>query len=241
MKKISKSNLSGLKILFPVYGEEAMKKVIGGLSTDDWASFLLSYLGDSGRTYVDSNGNLSWHVNNGSWQYPYTQSQFENSPQWYGGFVEGWGYVLPEVVIYGQTNVANPNKAIPFNIYGLNWNGEGVGINSSCGVNGNVVFDGNSVTILANINGATVSGAETFGVAKLKVDGNVVAIKALTKSSGGYYTNPNNGTPLGEARFDLSSYRGHVEITMQAGYKNSNPGGAQWGNTSEKTVYSAYR
>jgi hypothetical protein len=30
MKKITKSDFEGLKLTFPVYGEEAMRKIVGG-------------------------------------------------------------------------------------------------------------------------------------------------------------------------------------------------------------------
>jgi hypothetical protein len=48
-----------------------------------------------------------------------------------GGYVEGWGYVLPEVVVYGY-NSESSSSINSFHINGLNWNSKGAGISVSC-------------------------------------------------------------------------------------------------------------
>jgi hypothetical protein len=60
MKKITKSDLDGLKLTFPVYGEEAMRKVLGGSSEIDIITeYLMQNLGP-GLSFTDNRGNFFW-------------------------------------------------------------------------------------------------------------------------------------------------------------------------------------
>ena len=84
MKKITKTNLQGLRQLFPVLGKEEMRCHVGGNSDgyygNDW--FNHGYGG------YDPDGNYHWHGG-------YTKDEFDNwEGPWYGGWVYGLGYVL---------------------------------------------------------------------------------------------------------------------------------------------------
>ena len=83
MKKITKTNLQGLRQLFPVLGKEEMRCHVGGNSDgyygNDW--FNHGYGG------YDPDGNYHWHGG-------YTKDEFDNwEGPWYGGWVYGLGYV----------------------------------------------------------------------------------------------------------------------------------------------------
>jgi hypothetical protein len=161
MKQITKNDLKGLTERFPVYNENSMRKVVGGYGeTDqfngqssgntgtewrwDWMN-TISYSSENfygAGFFGGSTGYAGWTRPNygagvygelGSITNPYTQEQFDNCSlgTWAGGYIEGWGSVLPEVVVYGY-NSGNSSGINSFHINGLNWNSEGVGINASC-------------------------------------------------------------------------------------------------------------
>jgi hypothetical protein len=60
MKKISKSNLKGLMEMFPMYSNEAMRKMVGGLTDAEILSQLEAGLGNQGYGFFDNLGNMLW-------------------------------------------------------------------------------------------------------------------------------------------------------------------------------------
>lgn len=91
MKKITKKDLRGLEQLFPVLEEKEMRRFVGGNSNSYYGTDWLNH----GYGSYDSNENYHWYSG-------YTQDEFYNwEGAWYGGWVYGMGYVLPDVYIYG--------------------------------------------------------------------------------------------------------------------------------------------
>lgn len=110
MKKITKTNLQGLRQLFPVLGKEEMRCHVGGNSGgyygDDWLNH--------GFGGYDPDGNYTWHSG-------YTQDEFDNwKGPWYGGWVYGLGYVYPDVNVYDYQGGAGFGY---YSYYGENGNG----------------------------------------------------------------------------------------------------------------------
>jgi hypothetical protein len=103
MKKIRRNDLKGLTEMFPVFDRETQQKLRGGYTADEIEDYLNSQLDGLGTGYTDGNGNTHWERNDGSSGNPYTQEQLDNWEEgcWPGGYVEGWGYVMPDVVVYG--------------------------------------------------------------------------------------------------------------------------------------------
>ena len=112
MKKITKTNLQGLRQLFPVLGKEEMRCHVGGNSDgyygDDWLNH--------GFGGYDPDGNYTWHSG-------YTKDEFDNwEGPWYGGWVYGLGYVYPDVNIYGYQGGAGSGY-YGFGYYGSGYDG----------------------------------------------------------------------------------------------------------------------
>ena len=105
MKKITKQDLNGLSKSFPVYGQEDMRKVVGGMNIDEAEAYLNDALGGQGTSYTYANGNTTWTKNDGlTPETAYTQSQFLNwDGGWYGGYVQdgrgGYAYVIGDTVV----------------------------------------------------------------------------------------------------------------------------------------------
>ena len=97
MKKITKTNFQGLRQLFPVLGKEEMRHYVGGTLggyyyTGGWNS-------DGGYYGSPDFGGSSY----------YSQYDFDNwEGPWYGGWVEGMGWVAPDTYIYGHKPGGNP-------------------------------------------------------------------------------------------------------------------------------------
>ncbi|MCY6313423.1 TIGR04149 family rSAM-modified RiPP [Bacteroides faecis] len=91
MKKITKTNFQGLRQLFPVLEKEEMRHYVGGTFggyyyTGGWNS-------DGGYYGSPGSGDSSY----------YSQYDFNNwEGPWYGGWVEGMGWVAPDADIYGH-------------------------------------------------------------------------------------------------------------------------------------------
>ena len=85
MKKITKTNFQGLRQLFPVLEKEEMRHYVGGSSD--------GYYYNSGW-----NGSGDYYGSSGSGDSSYySQYDFDNwEGPWYGGWVEGMGWVAPE-------------------------------------------------------------------------------------------------------------------------------------------------
>lgn len=118
MKKITKTNLQGLRQLFPVLGKEEMRCHVGGNSDgyygNDW--FNHGYGG------YDPDGNYHWHGG-------YTKDEFDNwEGPWYGGWVYGLGYVYPDVNIYGYQG-GTGSGYYGFGYYGYGYVDNGYGDN----------------------------------------------------------------------------------------------------------------
>ena len=99
MKKITKTNFQGLRQLFPVLGREEMRHYVGGTFggyyyTGGWNS-------DGGYYGSSDFGGSSY----------YSQYDFDNwEGPWYGGWVEGMGWVAPDTYIYGHKPGGNPHE-----------------------------------------------------------------------------------------------------------------------------------
>ena len=99
MKKITKTNFQGLRQLFPVLGKEEMRHYVGGTFggyyyTGGWNS-------DGGYYGSPGFGGSSY----------YSQYDFDNwEGPWYGGWVEGMGWVAPDAYIYGHKPGGNPHE-----------------------------------------------------------------------------------------------------------------------------------
>jgi hypothetical protein len=60
MKKITKNDLKGLMEMFPVYNEDVMRKVVGGLTIGEMEAQLMEALGNTGYGFTDNYGNYLW-------------------------------------------------------------------------------------------------------------------------------------------------------------------------------------
>ena len=97
MKKITKTNFQGLRQLFPVLEKEEMRHYIGG--TFGGYYYTGGWNGDGG--YYGSSGSSGSSY--------YSQYDFDNwEGPWYGGWVEGMGWVAPDTYIYGHKPGGNP-------------------------------------------------------------------------------------------------------------------------------------
>ncbi|WP_278716983.1 TIGR04149 family rSAM-modified RiPP [Bacteroides caecimuris] len=102
MKKITKTNFQGLRQLFSVLGKEEMRHYVGGTS--------------GGYYYTGGwNGNGGYYGSPGSGGSSYySQYDFDNwEGPWYGGWVEGMGWVAPDTYIYGykpEGGSSNPHE-----------------------------------------------------------------------------------------------------------------------------------
>ena len=91
MKKITKTNFQGLRQLFPVLGKEEMRHYVGG--TFDGYYYTGGWNSDGGYYGSPGSGDSSY----------YSQYDFNNwEGPWYGGWVEGMGWVAPDADIYGH-------------------------------------------------------------------------------------------------------------------------------------------
>lgn len=73
MKKISRSDLKGLSKMFPVYSEEAMRKIVGGAPIDDLISLVNEMCGYGfGYSFIDNNGNALWFSSYNSFNNAYS-------------------------------------------------------------------------------------------------------------------------------------------------------------------------
>ena len=97
MKKITKTNFQGLRQLFPVLEKEEMRHYVGGSSD--------GYYYNSGWNGC---GDYYGFPGSGDSSY-YSQYDFDNwEGPWYGGWVEGMGWVAPDAYIYGHKPGGNP-------------------------------------------------------------------------------------------------------------------------------------
>ena len=97
MKKITKTNFQGLRQLFPVLGKEEMRHYVGG--TFDGYYYTGGWNSDGGYYGSPGFGGSSY----------YSQYDFDNwEGPWYGGWVEGMGWVAPDTYIYGHKPGGNP-------------------------------------------------------------------------------------------------------------------------------------
>ena len=99
MKKITKTNFQGLRQLFPVLGKEEMRHYVGG--TFDGYYYTGGWNSDGGYYGSPGFGGSSY----------YSQYDFDNwEGPWYGGWVEGMGWVAPDAYIYGHKPGGNPHE-----------------------------------------------------------------------------------------------------------------------------------
>ena len=118
MKKITKTNLQGLRQLFPVLGKEEMRCHVGGNSDGYYGNDWLNH----GYGGYDPDGNYHWHGG-------YTKDEFDNwEGPWYGGWVYGLGYVYPDVNIYGYQG-GTGSGYYGFGYYGYGYVDNGYGDN----------------------------------------------------------------------------------------------------------------
>ena len=114
MKKITKTNLHGLRQLSPVLGKEEMQCHVGGNSDAYYGNDWLNH----GFGGYDSDGNYTWHSG-------YTKDEFDNwEGPWYGGWVYGLGYVYPDANIYGYQGGAGSGY-YGFGYYGYGYDDNG--------------------------------------------------------------------------------------------------------------------
>ncbi len=101
MKKLERSHLKRLKEESYVLNTEEEKRIKGGCSLDEMGQGY--WIGGNYYWYRTSEctcGSAGYYENGGN--NTYTQEQFYNwQGTWYGGYVDGWGYVGPEVTVYG--------------------------------------------------------------------------------------------------------------------------------------------
>jgi hypothetical protein len=96
--------------MFTVFDSEALQQVRGGYTADEMANILMSQLGSYGTSYTDGAGNSYWQRNDGSSSYPYSQEQSGSGyGDWQGGYVYGWGYIAPDVFVYGTCGYGSGN------------------------------------------------------------------------------------------------------------------------------------
>jgi hypothetical protein len=120
MKKITKSDLRGLTEIFPVYNEDSMRKVLGGLSLSEIESQLSAALGNQGYGFTDNLGNFLWFYSYDTFSSRYTsflEMGYVNfSTPGYFYFSDGkGGYVGYYNSVYGYgANEVIPNNNICF-------------------------------------------------------------------------------------------------------------------------------
>jgi hypothetical protein len=270
MKTITRRDLKRLTEIFPVYNETQRKSVVGGKTGTEWWWDWMNAVTYASPESITQNygsqgsvGNLIYSGSNySSYQYSgttghsgpegtvwYTQEQLVNWPgEWPGGYVEGWGYVEPDVVIYGSSgSYGSSGTSNSFgdgrfiNQYHINGPkyifAEGVGGNASCFLDGYVIQDGNDIKVWSSMSGAYIPQAHTSGIVELWVNGSLKQTKPLTLEPSIIYK---TGThPLGSADFNLSNYSGHIELKINCQY-DINPGGIGYiGSTIDGVIYSA--
>ncbi len=101
MKKLERSHLKRLKEENYVLNKQEEGMVKGGCSLDEMGEGY--WIGGNYYWYRTSEctcGSAGYYGYGGN---TYTQEQFNNwQGTWYGGYVDGWGYVGPETTVYGD-------------------------------------------------------------------------------------------------------------------------------------------
>lgn len=216
-RKINRMDLVGLSRNYYVLSREEMKSKMGG--------------GDDGNPpgfgFSDAYGNYFWYRG-------YSQEDFINwTGPWYGGWVEGWGYVAPETFVYGSYTSYGSFGGFHWQ-YGIY---ENSGIQVSYSVYGDTKYH-NGILFLGAYGYSTY---DLKGVAIIRVNGTNVSYIPLDKSGANIY--PTGYIPLGGLTIDLRNYlyQGNVEVYLGTinSYGNSYLGA---GNVSAKDlVFSSSR
>ncbi|WP_289198986.1 hypothetical protein [Bacteroides acidifaciens] len=187
MRKVTRKSLDELAKVMPVLSEMEQRSFIGGTE------------------YPPS----------GSHTQPYTWEEYDRmvaSGNWNGGYIVGFGYMSPDVVITGDQRTTS------------SFSGTALGYMYVS-------------TAIAKRFGTDI---QTAGEVLIYVNGMQVNCIPMTHPSGGMIFE-SGFVPVGETNFNLSQYSGYVEVKVRFGYNYANNGVGNTATHTEETIYASYR
>lgn len=210
MKKLSRKNLDELAMVMPVLSETEQRMFVGG---------------NSGGMPSGPDAEI------------YTWEQYWSmnaSGTWTGGYVEGYGYVTPDVTITADGTIQQDFSGSTIAFAAV----EGVGITGNIIYNGYSLIENGNMTVIWNVAVPRFgNNVNASGEVLVYVNGTQVLCQSLSTSSSIIYDPAY--IPLGSTTFNLSQYSGQVEVKVRMGYTNYSDG--NYGVYSEETIYSVYR
>lgn len=175
----------------------------------------------------------------GSASNPYTLDEYEkklNEGTWTGGFVEGIGYVIGEIVSYGNGTLSYVYSSRTDEFYTFY---EGFGLFDFFEVYHNVIIHNGYLHLTTYVSKLLRRYNYIGGLVMVYQDGQ--CIRNIKLSIIGEYVGKPGDIPIGSADFSLKEYKGHVEIKVLVS--------AQFGDSylgygainDQQTIYDQYR
>ena len=217
-RKITRMDLVGLSRNYYVLSREEMKSKMGRGEDGNPPGF----------GFTDAYENYFWYR-------AYSQEDFINwTEPWYGGWVEGWGYVAPEIFVYGRYTIFESF----YTVYPRYDFTENHGFKATYSTHAYTTIENGLLVLTAS--GTNVSNLYNMcGNAEIFVNGKSVALIPLNRNGANLYSK--GDIPLGSISINLRNYHGFVEVYLKTGEGRGDSYTSYSGTGGGLKVYEGYR
>ncbi len=214
MRKLTRKNLDELAKVMPVISEVEQRMFVGGNS-----------------------GEIPGGMPNGPDAECYTWEQYwsmVSSGTWTGGFVDGYGYIMPEITITADGTITSSFSGLSMGFIPI----EGVGVTGNFAYKGSYLIENGYMSVGCSIYSHVGNDITVVGSIMVYVEGTEVLRQSLTTSPSMIYES--GSIPVGCTTFNLQQYTGYVEVKIELSYLKDF-GTNYDGTNTTKTIYSSYR